>query len=453
MDKLYEFEKFREMLLYDTPEINFPYGKKKIIFADDTASGRPSLLIDEIIKNRVEPYYSNTHSNAYCGQKMNEMVSRSRKYIRKHFNLSREHITLFTGNGATGASNLLANSIDTEQYEIVNIYVSMFEHHSNYLPWYELSNRKKNINLKIIPLNDDELSNLNWLMDELNKTKNNCNIMNIITITGCSNVTGILAPIDKYIEIVKNINILHTKTTYLFVDFACLAPYKKIDMCEIDASFISGHKYLGGTYAPGLLIAHRDLFKKSVPWTPGGGCVIRVDKSHVVYEDNLEKRESSGTPNILGCIKYFYILKLKDMFIKRIEHNEKIIAKYVRTKFEKMMNDNKKLHVIFIDKENVERIPIISFAHDDLHFQFIVALLSDLFGIETRGGVSCTGLFSSYMNEKYNIGGWCRITFNWMMNKDTIDYILSSVYDVINNGEKYIKDYDYDKSQNIWTHK
>src|SRR5579872_7166219 len=54
---------------YNPGRIQNPFTKKynNIIFADDVASGRPCCIVDSLIIQNVNPYYSNTHSNATCG--------------------------------------------------------------------------------------------------------------------------------------------------------------------------------------------------------------------------------------------------------------------------------------------------------------------------------------------------------------------------------------------------
>src|SRR3990167_1760795 len=93
-------------LVYKNAKINTPFKNQiEIVFADDTATGRPCPIIDKIMLERVIPYYSNTHSNAFCGTLMHHKLEKTKATIRKYYNLSHEHSVIFTGNGATGAVN------------------------------------------------------------------------------------------------------------------------------------------------------------------------------------------------------------------------------------------------------------------------------------------------------------------------------------------------------------
>lgn len=435
-------------ILYKSINIDTPFMKQlRIIFADDTASGRPSKYIDNKIQEEILPYYSNTHSNAYCGILMKNKIIETRNIIKKFFNLTEEHKIIFTGNGATGAINHLANSLNYEHYTQVNIFLSMYEHYSNHLPWCEMAKKEKNIKIFFIPMINDDID-LNYL--DLNLSANiSTNILNIITVTACSNVTGIITEFDKIINITKKYD-----NIYLFGDCACLAPYKVIDCSKIDAIFVSTHKFIGGTGTPGILIAKNKLFEKECPFIPGGGCVKKANSKEVIYDQDIEVKETAGTPNIIGIIKIGYIFELRNKFIDIINYNEHSIVNYVHHKLENIKQQHSNLSIIFMSKFLNRRLPIIAFSIKNLHYNFIVVLLNDLFGIQTRGGISCCGLFDEYLNSSCddNNHGWCRITFNWMMDKQTIDYILRAILYILKYGYKYNICYDYDKQKNLFNY-
>lgn len=428
-------------LFYDEPIIKTPFKKIKITFADDTATGRPLPIINKLMEKYVLPYYSNTHSNAYCGQKMHKMILKTKKYIRKYYNLSKDHVILFTGNGVTGAVNHLVGSINVKKYKKINIYLSKMEHYSNYLPWIELSKSTNNVFVNIIPFDEHEENNLMWLENQLNDNKNN-DILNIITIIGCSNVTGIITNLDIYKQFKNNY-----KNVFLFVDSASLVPHIRINAHDIDALFISGHKFLGGTNCPGILIANKILFSCDKPYETGGGCVKEGNEKIIIYDDNIEKKESAGTPNICGIIQFLFVLKINKIFINTIQEKDKQISKYI---YDSFRNINDEDLIIIFGNKNSNRIPIISIYHKKIQYQFIVTLLNDLFGIQTRGGISCAGLFGEYMKNKYNIDGWCRITFSWYMNQQTIEYIIESIKYIIKHANKYLHLYKYDNKTGLF---
>ena len=206
---------------------------------------------------------------------------------------------------------------------------------------------------------------------------------------------------------------------------------------------------MGGHSIPGVLIANKELFHNNIPYNAGGSCVKKVCSTKIEYENDIEKRESSGTPNIVGIIKFKKVLQLKHMFSSIMEHNEEVISMYVFNKFKQLYEKYDNFTVIL--PEYIEgRLPIICIAIKDIHYNFIVCLLNDLLGIQTRGGVSCTGLLVELIEKKYGISGWCRITFNWLMDQKEVDYIIESVEYIINNIEKYKDYYTYNKETNLF---
>lgn len=436
---------------------NFDNRYNKIIFADNTASGRPCKLIDKIIEKNILPYYTNVRSNAYCGIFMKNQIKKTRNYIRKIYNLNKQHKIIFTGSGSTGAINHLINSINFDKYKKINVIITIFEHYSNILPWYELKNKYNNVEIYISPITSDCIIDNNYVETIYKKINDyQYKSINIISVSGCSNVTGIKSNIDDMICIVKTNKNKSIHDNFLFVDYATLSPYQILDIHDIDAIFISPHKFLGGTSTPGILIANDKLFGHEYPQNPGGGCTSKItENGKIFYFEDIEKKEPGGTCNIVGIIRIRLCLKIINVLEKIIDNNEKYITQYIHQKFDEMKqkkNLESKFDIMFHNINKNNRLSIICLFVYKLHYNFVVALLNDIFGIQTRGGISCCGLFENKISKIYkNYKGWCRITFNWYMDKNEIDYILNSIEYVILYGHKFLNKYDYDVDSNIYT--
>lgn len=447
--------KIKDLLVYKSPNIKTPFHNNiKLIFADVIASGRPSPLIEKYMNEHILPYYSNTHSNAYCGIMMKNLVNETKNYIRECLHVDKSKKIIFTGSGTTCAINHLVYCLKLENLPKVNIFVSAYEHHSNYLPWIEMSKRSNtNIKFNVIPATNDLDIDPNYID---NLIAQNQDAVNIISITACSNVLGIRINIKNIYDKLQKYNTCdccYGKKNLLFIDYACNAPYDEIDGRYADAIFMSPHKFLGGIGTPGILLANKELFHNQAPFIPGGGCVKKVCSKYIEYEKDVEKRETAGTPNIIGIIKIKKILELKSVFKNIIQKNEHAITKYVFNKFSEFQNKYNKLIVLLPNQKLDHRLPIVCMAIRGIHYNFIVALLSDLFGIQTRGGVSCTGILAELIKKKYDIVGWCRLSFNWLMNQDEIDYILNSVEFVIQNHDQYKQYYQYNEKDNLFNKK
>jgi len=411
----------KEDIIFEPPIIK---NKIKILMADATATGLASPIIEKYIMYNVLPYYSNTHSNAYCSNYMNFLMNNTRKYIREIYKLDKNKVILFSGNGATGALNHLSSLIDYKHYKRVNVIISVCEHYSNFLPWMKIKKENKNLNIWYLTIDEEGQLNLN-LLDIFLKNHLEMDDMTIISLTACSNVTGIKTDLNKLKKIVSTNDIYGN--IKLFIDAACIAPYDNIDGNMFDAICFSGHKFIGGNGTPGVLIVDKNIIHKKEPYIVGGGCVDLANKECINYKEDIEERESAGTPNIIGIIKLKKVLEINQKYMNIIKNNEEILTKYVHNKLEEMCKKFSKLHVIFLNKSVNTRLPIICINIDEIHYNDIVKILSDKFGIQTRGGASCAGLLCNYLK----ISGWCRITFSWYMSKNDVNYILNAIWKIL----------------------
>ena len=105
-----------------------------------------------------------------------------------------------------------------------------------------------------------------------------------------------------------------------------------------------------------------------------------------------------------------------------------------------------------------------------LHHNFVVALLNDLFGIQSRGGCSCAGPYGhrllgidierTHEFEREITGGcegikpgWVRVNFNYFLSDAVVDYIVEAVRLVARDGWRLLADYRFDTDSGIWTHR
>ncbi len=245
------FEKFRKNITGIDKSFVGPYGEKKIIYADWIASGRLYSPIEMTMAESIGQYVANTHTEtSFTGTVMTKAYHEAKEIIKKHVNATKDDIFIPTGTGMTGAVLKLQRMLGFKYPEQVRdrvqvsgndkpvVFITHMEHHSNQTSWLETICDV----VKINP-NSDGLVDLGHLSDLLKEYKERK--IKIASITSCSNVTGIKTP---YYEVAK---LMHANAGLCFVDFACSAPYVKIDMhpedkdAQLDAIFFSPHKFLG----------------------------------------------------------------------------------------------------------------------------------------------------------------------------------------------------------------
>ncbi|MGE5520404.1 MAG: aminotransferase class V-fold PLP-dependent enzyme, partial [Candidatus Dadabacteria bacterium] len=415
------FQSFRKNIIGHNAYFNSPYGKQKMIYADWTASGRAYKPIEDRIANEILPYIGNTHTETtITGRAMTKAYQEAKQIIKHHVNAGPDDVLIFAGSGMTGAVNklqrllglklperimdyvkpsrlpqlhelennvlkiheLFTNYLDVDPVLRPVIFVSHMEHHSNQTSWLETI-----ADVEIIRNDSNGNISLSSLEELLNKYKYRQH--KIAAITGCSNVTGIQTP---YHEVA---NMVHAYNGLCFVDFACSAPYVDIDMhpqdksTALDAIYFSPHKFLGGQGTAGVLIFHKRLYKNIIPDQPGGGTVVYTNpwKQHE-YINDIEQREDGGTPPFLQGIKAAMAVKLKEeMGTDKMLKREEELLKIIFSKLSRIQN------IEILEGHNTNRLGVISFIVQGAHYNLVVKLLNDRFGIQTRGGCACAGTY------------------------------------------------------------
>jgi selenocysteine lyase/cysteine desulfurase len=393
------FQQFRKNIIGIDQESESPYGSKKTIYTDWTASGRLYRPIEEKLMNTFGPFVANTHTETtVSGTAMTKAYHHARNIIKKHVNANQNDVLITDGRGMTEVVNkfqrILGIKVPENLKDFITIpiekkpvvFISHTEHHSNQTSWLETI-----ADVEVIPSTEDGLFSLENRKELLEKYKDRA--LKIASITSCSNVTGIRTP---YHEAAK---IMHQHNGVCFVDFACSGPYVSIDMhpedeeAYLDAIFFSPHKFLGGPGTSGVLVFNKKLYNNMVPDCPGGGTVSWTNPwGEHKYIDNIEDREDGGAPGFLQIIKTALAIQLKDeMGIDNILKREHEIVEYVFDSLQNVPN------IKILAAQHQERLGVISFFIDDLHFNLGVKLLNDRFGIQTRGGCSCAGTYGHFL--------------------------------------------------------
>jgi len=212
----------RNGIIGKNTQINTPFGKRTLTYADYTASGRSLDFIEDAIRHHVLPLYANTHTEANAtGQQTTAFREQARDIIRQAVNASADDLVLFCGSGATSAINTLISQLglrdlSSSEKDNVCVIIGPYEHHSNELPWRELG-----VNLIRIP----EAVEGGVCLQTLEKTLHDHQDKRLIgSFSAASNVTGILCNQDAITSL------LHEYNALSFWDFAAAAPYVDIDM-------------------------------------------------------------------------------------------------------------------------------------------------------------------------------------------------------------------------------
>lgn len=448
------FLKFRNGIIGINATIPTPNNASQaIIYADWTASGRNYLPIEQRINTEIMPYVANTHTETNAtGMAMTHAYHTAQQIIKQHVNAAKDDLIISAGSGMTRLVNKLQRMLGLRKDNIPTnrpvVFITHMEHHSNQTSWLETIAQ-----VEIINPTPDGLVDLKHFKNLVEQYKDR--ELKIASVTACSNVTGIITP---YHEIAK---IIHQANGYCFVDFACSAPYVNINMHpandgeHLDAVMFSPHKFLGGPGSTGVLVFNRKIYKNAIPDNPGGGTVDWTNPwGEHKYIDDIEVREDGGTPAFLQTIKTAMCMQLKnEMGINNIIKREHDLLEILWSKISNIPN----LHILAA--QHKKRLAIVSFYIDDLHYNLVVRLLNDRYGIQTRGGCSCAGTYGHYLlnvdkekskqiSDKISLGdystkpGWIRVSLHPTMTNKEVEIIGDAICEISKNHKQWAKDYN-----------
>jgi selenocysteine lyase/cysteine desulfurase len=462
------FRPFRENIIGLNQEFDGPGGRRRILYADWTASGRLYAPIERRMSEEIAPFVGNTHTETtVTGSLMTRAYHEALHRIKEHVHAGPDDVVLCQGTGMTGVVNKFQRMLGLRVHESFRdqmklpeaerpvVFVTHMEHHSNHTTWIETV-----ADVVVIAPDATGLVDLDDLRRQLVQYAGRP--IKIAAVTACSNVTGIAPPVHEIARL------LHAAGGWCFVDYACSAPYVAIDMhpagapgSELDAILFSPHKFLGGPGASGVIVFNRRLYRNRVPDQPGGGTVDWTNPwGGRRYHADVEVREDGGTPGFLQAIRTALCVRLKEaMGVEAMRQREQELLAILWPGLVEIPG----LHLLA--DQHRDRLPILSFYLDGLHYNLAVRLLNDRFGIQSRGGCSCAGTYGHYLlhvspqlsrsitdridhGDKRDKPGWVRLSVHPTTTDAEAHALVHAVREVARHHRAWAADYLYDPQRN-----
>jgi len=429
-------------------------GDVPLVYADYVASGRAMRQVEDFISDYVLPYYANSHTEAsFCGSYITRLRQDARAGIARLTGATQDDAVIFAGSGATAGLNRLVSLLGVFEADRPVVLIGPYEHHSNILPWRESG--AEIVEIAEAVTGGPDLDALGRALQRHAEAD-----LLIGSFSAASNVTGIITDPDPVTRLLK----AHGAVSVW--DYAGGGPYLEIDMghasdAQKDAVVVSPHKFSGGPGASGVLIVNRHVVRQRRPSWPGGGTVAFVSPWAHDYLDDLEAREEAGTPNVIGDIRAALAFMVKEAagadFIAAQE------AKYNRMALDGWAGNP---HLTLLGADKAHRLPIYSMLVRDgagglVNEQLFTRMLSDIYGIQARGGCACAGPYghrllgidratSERMRAELAAGtlsgkpGWVRLNFSYLMAESTVRYIIDSVNKLSRSINDYAPLYHHD---------
>ena len=386
------------------PILSKEVNNKPLIYLDNASTTqKPTSVINEI-----QEYYECTNSNIHRGvhhlsQKATEEYEKARKKVQTFIGAKSSKEIVFV-RGATEAVNLVANSyVNPLLSEGDNIIISHMEHHANIVPW-QLIAKQKNIEIKVIPINEKGeliIKELDNLIDKQTK---------FISLNHVSNSLGTVNPVEKLIKKA------HQNNIRIMIDGAQAVQHMKVNVTDLDVDFycFSGHKMYGPT-GIGILYGKKEILDEMEPYQGGGDMIKSVTFEKTIYNDVPHIFEA-GTPNIVGAIGLGKAIDfIEDTTIEKIEEHEMDLLNYATKKISNI--DGVKIIGTSDNKASV-----ISFVMDGIHPHDIGTIMDNL-GIAIRAGHHCTQPVMDF----YDIPATARASFAIYNTKEDVDKLIEGI--------------------------
>ncbi len=397
---MYDIQKIRE----DFPILDRQiYGHPLVYLDNGATTQKPKVVVDAL----VNEYYSvnaNVHRGVhFLSQQATELHENSRETVRRFLNARSTSEIIFT-RGTTESINLVASCFgEACMNEGDEIIISEMEHHSNIVPWQLLQSRK-NIKIRVIPINDCGELCLDRYEQLFNKRTR------LVSITHVSNVLGTVNPIRQMIQTA------HAHGVPVLVDGAQSAPHFAVDMQELDCDFFafSGHKTYGPT-GIGVLYGKENWLDRLPPYMGGGEMIKNVSFERTTFNE-LPFKFEAGTPDYVASTGLSRALDyLTDLGMENIYAHEQELTRYATQR----MNEINGMRLI---GQSPHKDAVISFLVGDIHHLDMGTLL-DRLGIAVRTGHHC----AEPLMHRMGIEGTVRASFGLYNTKDEIDSLVNGI--------------------------
>ena len=381
-------------------------GGLPLVYLDSAATSQtPSQVI-----SAISDYYCRLNANVHRGVhtlsvEATETYEDARTAVSEFVGAPTREGVIWTRN-TTESLNIVAYCWgDANVNEGDNIVTTAMEHHSDIVPWQQLSKRR-GAELRIIPLEESGKLDGNEILRLIDDRTR------IVAAAHMSNVLGVVNPVE---ELAKQ---AHQHGAIIVIDGAQSVPHFPVSMQALGCDFLafSAHKMLGPT-GVGVLCGRKELLDDMQPLMFGGDMILEVTYESAQW-NTLPYKFEAGTPNIAGSIGTKAAIDyLQNIGMEKVWQHERELADYTMERFKEF----ERFKVIG-PPAGEERGGVVSFLHEYIHPHDLGTFLDGM-GIAIRTGHHC----AMPLVHSYGSPAVARASFYVYNSFDEVDFLFEGL--------------------------
>ena len=350
-----------------------------LVYLDNSATTFKPYPVIDAVNHYYKDITANTRRGDYSlAHEADLALENARKTVAAFLNAQEEEICFTSGD--TMGMNEVAYGLLPFLKEGDEILLSMEEHASNVLPWFNVAKITKAV-IRYIPFDENgRLTVENFKKSLTERTK-------IVSLASVSNVLGYALPVKEFVALA------HQKGAIYIDDAAQSVPHMKIDVKDSDVDFLafSGHKMVGPT-GTGVLYGKKEILEKISPTFYGGEMNARFDSTGYLSLDDLPYRLEAGTQNVAGILGLAKACRyLENIGFDKIHEHELHLRRMAVEGLKK--NGNAILYNEDADSG------IVTFNIKDVFAQDVATYLSSK-GVFVRSGQHCAKILPEYLKTQ-----------------------------------------------------
>jgi cysteine desulfurase/selenocysteine lyase len=394
----------------DFPILNQKIHRQQdLVYLDNGASTQRPVAVLEAMDRCYRSTYANVHRGIHwLSEQASAEYENARTKVQQFINAPHNNEVIFTS-GTTASINLVAHAWGNENVTAGDeILLTIFEHHSNIVPWQQLASRTGAV-VRFATIDEEGQLDLEDFKSKINsKTK-------IVAFAAVSNMLGTIVPVQQIVDIAREYGAM------TLVDAAQHVPHDTTDVQAWGADFVvfSAHKMLGPS-GIGILWGQQSLLESMPPFLGGGSMIDQVTVEGFT-QGELPARFEAGTPPIVEAIGLGAAVDYLNQFeLDEIHNHETLLARQAM----KQLAEIQGLQIFGPSAD--DRAGLVSFVVDGVSPQD-VSILLDQKGVAIRAGHHC----AMPLHQHLEIKSSCRASFYLYNTSEEVDSFVNSLRAVV----------------------